>query len=163
MEGLGAKKGEGKGAKASSSGGASTITEITSAAQWKSDVQKKVGMTILALLDDENLEEARQGDSEVLDVLSSIEKDNPDVPFRFAFAAKSGQTGIMKAFNLEEDLEIDLLILNPKRKRYAVFEGDFTKTDVEKWIVNVKAGEVKTYKVKKFPKFLDVVQDKDEL
>jgi hypothetical protein len=60
-------------------------------------------------------------------------------------------------FKLEEDIEVDLVIVNPKRKRFAVFEGDFTKTDVEQWVKSVKGGEVKTSKVKKFPKFVEVV------
>jgi len=159
VEGLGVTKYGGKGAQA---GGSSGITEITSAIQWKKEVQKKVGMTILALLDDENLEEARSGDSEVLDVLSSIAADNPDTPFKFAFLGKTGQTQMMSTFDIEEDIEIDLVIVNPKRKRFAVFEGDFTQADVENWVKSVKAGEVKTSKTKKFPKFVNLT-DKEEL
>jgi len=138
------------------------IVEITSADQWKTDVRKKVGMTILALLDDENLEEARSGKSEVLDVLSDIAADNPETPFRFAFLGKSGQSQMMKTFDLEDDIEVDLVIVNPKRKRFAVFEGDFTKADVEQWVKNVKSGGVKTSKAKKFPKFIEA-HNKDEL
>jgi len=163
IESLGAVKfGASSGAQASSGSGNAGIVEITSAEQWKKDVKKKVGMTILALLDDENLEEARNGESEVLDILSAIAADNPETPFKFAFLGKTGQNKMLSTFDLEEDIEVDLVIVNPKRKRYAVFEGDFTKADVEQWVKNVKAGEVKTSKAKKFPKFVDVV-DKDEL
>jgi len=163
LEGLGANNADaGAGAAGGKGGKGGNIVEITSAGQWKTDVRKKVGMTILALLDDENLAEARSGESEVLDVLSSIAADNPETPFKFAYLGKTGQTQMMETFDLEDDIEVDLVIVNPKRKRFAVFEGDFTKADVEQWVKNVKSGGVKTSKAKKFPKFMETAQ-KDEL
>jgi protein disulfide-isomerase-like protein len=139
------------------------IPEISSAEQWTNDVAKKVSMTVIAMFDDAGLQEARDGSSEAVDILKQIAVDNPDAPFRFAYMGKSGQGRMMEVFDLEEDIEVDLVIVNPKKKRFVVFEGDFTKPDVETWIKSVKAGQVKTTKEKKFPIFGESASDKTEL
>eukprot|EP00492_Amphilonche_elongata_P002461 TRINITY_DN270_c0_g1_i1.p2 TRINITY_DN270_c0_g1~~TRINITY_DN270_c0_g1_i1.p2 ORF type:complete len:209 (-),score=59.16 TRINITY_DN270_c0_g1_i1:27-653(-) len=127
------------------------VPEIASVEQWTSEVAKKVSMTVLAMFDDAGLQEARDGSSEAIGILKQIALDNPDAPFRFAYMGKSGQGRMMEVFDLEEDIEVDLVIVNPKKKRFVVFEGDFTKPDVETWIKSVKAGQVKTTKKKKVP------------
>jgi len=159
MEGLGAVKFAAGEAGIDDAG--SSIPEITSAGQWKKDVAKKAGNTILCFLDENGIGEARNGNSEELSILEDIAAANPDSPFRFAFVSKS-QAAMVEAFNVEEDTEVDLVIVNPKRKRFATFEGDFTQDDIAEWIMSVKKGKVKTTKLKKFPSFQDVV-DKEEL
>jgi len=134
------------------------ISEITSALQWKTNVAKKVGNTILAFLDDENLSEAQKGESEALDILKDIASENPDANIRFSYVSKSKQEEMAKSFNIvvEPDTEVDLVIVNPKRKRFATFDGDYTQSDVQEWIMNVKKGKVKTTKLSPFPSFLDI-------
>merc|ERR1719285_767229 len=139
------------------------VMEITSPDQWTAEVAKKVSMTVIAMFDEAGLQEARDGSSEAISILKQIAADNPDAPFRFAYMAKAGQGRILEVFDLEDDIEVDLVIVNPKKKRFVVFEGDFTKPDVESWIKKVKAGEVKTTKEKKFPKFGEASTDKSEL
>jgi len=141
-----------------------SISEIASVDDWTINVAKKVSMTVLAMFDDNGLQEARDGSSEALDILKQIAIDNPEAPFRFAYMGKTGQSRMMEVFDIEDDIEVDLVIVNPKKKRFVVFEGDFTKPDVETWIKSVKAGQVKTTKEKKFPVFGETVaDDKSEL
>jgi len=161
LESLGAAKSGGSSSGGQEAAATAGIPEITSAAQWKKNVAKKAGNTILCFFDNDAITEARDGNSEELAILEDIAAANPDSPFRFAFVSKN-QQALVEGFNVEEDTEVDLVIVNPKRKRFATFEGDFTQEDVSDWIMSVKKGKVKTTKLKKFPSFEDVA-DKEEL